>query len=90
MLPSAWPAIAAFSIFSVVAHWNDLYWPMVVVTDPNLMTPPLGIAYFRQSGEGAGQVGALMAGGVLVTAPLVIAFLFTQRHFVRGLTLARH
>jgi multiple sugar transport system permease protein len=28
MLPAAWPAVAAFSIFSVVAHWNDLYWPL--------------------------------------------------------------
>ncbi|MET3581467.1 multiple sugar transport system permease protein [Mesorhizobium robiniae] len=90
VLPSAWPAIAAFSIFSIVSHWNDLYWPLVVITDPDLMTPPLGIAYFRQAGEGAGHVGALMAGGVLVTAPLIVLFLFTQRHFVRGLTLARH
>src|SRR3546814_15412825 len=38
VLPSAWPAVAAFSIFSVVAHWNDLYWPLVVVTSTELMT----------------------------------------------------
>lgn len=89
MVPAAWPAIAAFSIFSVVAHWNDLYWPLVVVTSPEMMTPPLGIAHFRQGGEGTGHVGALMAGGVLVTAPLVAVFLFAQRHFIRGLTMAR-
>ena len=33
VVPSAWPAIAAFSVFSVVAHWNDLYWPLIVVSD---------------------------------------------------------
>jgi len=90
MLPAAWPAVASFSIFSIVAHWNDLYWPMVVITNRDMMTPSLGIAYFRQSGEGAGQVGALMAGGVLVTAPLVALFLAMQKHFVRGLVLGRH
>lgn len=90
VLPAAWPAIASFSIFSIVAHWNDLYWPLVVITDPDMMTPSLGIAYFRQSGEGAGQVGALMAGGVLVTAPLVVLFLLMQKHFVRGLVLSPH
>ncbi|MCA1493664.1 carbohydrate ABC transporter permease [Ensifer sp. NBAIM29] len=90
MLPAAWPAVASFSIFSIVAHWNDLYWPLVVTTNPDMMTPSLGIAYFRQSGEGAGHVGALMAGGVLVTAPLVAVFLLMQKHFIRGLVLGRH
>ena len=33
VVPSAWPAIAAFSVFSVVAHWNDLYWPLIVISD---------------------------------------------------------
>ncbi|TIX82691.1 MAG: carbohydrate ABC transporter permease [Mesorhizobium sp.] len=90
MLPAAWPAVVSFSIFSIVAHWNDLYWPMVVITNPDMMTASLGIAYFRQAGEGAGNVGALMAGGVLVTAPLVALFLLMQKHFIRGLVLGRH
>ncbi|MEX2696270.1 carbohydrate ABC transporter permease [Rhizobium mongolense] len=90
MLPAAWPAVASFSIFSIVAHWNDLYWPLVVTTNPDMMMPSLGIAYFRQVGEGTGNVGALMAGGVLVTAPLVALFLLMQKHFIRGLVLGRH
>ena len=89
MLPAAWPAVAAFSIFSVVAHWNDLYWPLIVVTSPEMMTPPYGIAFFRESGDGGGNdVGPLMAAGVLVTAPMVIGFLIAQQQFIRGLTLA--
>lgn len=90
MLPAAWPAIASFSIFSIVGHWNDLYWPLVVITDPDMMTPSLGIAYFRQSGDATGQIGALMAGGVVATAPLLALFLAMQKHFVRGLVLGRH
>jgi multiple sugar transport system permease protein len=34
--PSAWPAIAAFAVFSTVAHWNDLYWPLIVISDAKL------------------------------------------------------
>ncbi len=89
MLPAAWPAVAAFAVFSVVAHWNDLYWPLIVILRPELMTPPLGLATFRQSGDSAGNIGALMAGGVMITAPLVVLFIFAQKHFIRGMTLSR-
>ncbi|MCK0167700.1 carbohydrate ABC transporter permease [Jannaschia sp. S6380] len=87
MVPAAWPAVAAFATISIINHWNDLYWPLVVVTDRQMMTPPLGLATFRSSGESTGNVGALMAGGVMVTAPLVIAFMFFQRALIRGLGL---
>lgn len=86
MVPAAWPAVAAFATISVINHWNDLYWPLVVVTDTAMMTPPLGIAAFRATAESSGDVGALMAGGVIVTAPLVLGFLFFQRTLLRGLS----
>jgi multiple sugar transport system permease protein len=89
ILPAAWPAVAAFAIFSIVAHWNDLYWPLVVLLRPEMMTPPLGLATFRQSGDSAGNVGALMAGGVMITAPLVLLFAFAQKHFIQGMTLSK-
>ncbi len=87
MVPAAWPAVAAFATISIINHWNDLYWPLVVVTETDMMTPPLGLAAFRSSGESTGNVGALMAGGVIVTAPLVVAFVFFQRALIRGLGL---
>jgi multiple sugar transport system permease protein len=84
--PAALPAIAAFSVFSVVAHWNDLYWPLIVVTSRELAVPPLGILAFRDT-ESGGNYGALMAGAALVTAPLVLAFLLARRAFLRGITM---
>ncbi len=42
VVPSAWTAITAFSIFSIVAHWNDLYWPMIVIQRLEYAPPPLG------------------------------------------------
>ncbi|MBL8574916.1 MAG: carbohydrate ABC transporter permease [Hyphomicrobiaceae bacterium] len=86
IVPSAVPAIAAFSIFSVTSHWNDLYWPLVVTTDPGHATPPLGMMLFRDQETGS-NYGALMAGAAIITAPLVVVFLFAQRHFIRGITM---
>ena len=44
MAPTAIPALVAFGIFSVVAHWNDYFWPLIAVGEQSLYTPPLGIA----------------------------------------------
>ena len=46
MVPMALPAVIAFSIFSVVSHWNDLFWPLIAVRSESLMPPPLGIMAF--------------------------------------------
>lgn len=85
VLPSARPAIAAFAVFSMVAHWNDLYWPLIVVTDPQMATPPLGVVFFRNQESGS-DFGALMAAATVISAPLLLAFLLAQRAFVRGMT----
>ena len=84
VLPNAWPAATAFAIFSVVAHWNDLFWPLIVVNGGSHATPALGVLFFR-SDEAGDDFGALMAAAVVMTAPLVLAFLLAQRRFVEGI-----
>ena len=85
MAPSAIPALIAFGIFSVVAHWNDYFWPLIAVGEQSLYTPPLGIAHLKLNGEGTAY-GPLMAAATVVIAPLVLAFLLAQRRFVEGIT----
>jgi len=85
MAPAAIPALVAFGIFSVVAHWNDYFWPLIAVGDHSLYTPPLGIAFLKLNGEGTAY-GPLMAAATIVIAPLVLAFLLAQRRFVEGIT----
>ncbi|MCX7341942.1 MAG: carbohydrate ABC transporter permease [Hyphomicrobiales bacterium] len=86
IVPNAVPAATAFAIFSVVAHWNDLFWPLIVIQKGDLYTPAMGILAFR-SVEAGEDYGALMAAALLVTAPLVLAFLFAQRRFIEGITM---
>ncbi|OLP54815.1 sugar ABC transporter permease [Rhizobium rhizosphaerae] len=86
VVPNAWPAITAFSIFSVVAHWNDLYWPLIVVSNQAYATPPLGLLFFRAA-EAGDDYGALMAATLIITLPLLAAFLLAQKRFVEGITM---
>ena len=85
MLPTAIPAVTAFGIFSVVAHWNDYFWPLIAVGKKELYTPPLGVAFFRLN-DGGTDYGVLMAASTIVILPLVAAFLLAQRRFIEGVT----
>jgi len=84
--PSAWPAIAAFAVFSTVAHWNDLYWPLIVISDAKLAPPPLGMMFFADAETGS-NYGALTAAATILTAPLVLTFLIARRRFIDGITM---
>jgi multiple sugar transport system permease protein len=84
--PSAWPAIAAFAVFSIIAHWNDLYWPLIVINNVGLAPPPLGMMFFANAETGS-NYGALTAAATILTAPLVITFLFARRQFIQGITM---
>ncbi len=87
ILPASLPAVAAFSIFSVSYHWNDLYWPLIVVSSLDLAPPTLGILFFRDA-EGGDSLGPLMAAAAMITAPLLLLFLFAQRRFVQGVSMS--
>ena len=87
VMPNAWPAATAFATFSIVAHWNDLFWPLIVVQSHAMATPALGVLFFRAE-EAGNDVGALMAAAVMVTAPMIILFLLAQRRFIQGIATA--
>lgn len=86
VVPAAKPAISAFAVFSIVAHWNDLYWPLIVISDTKLAPPPLGMLFFTNA-EAGSNYGALMAGAAILTAPLVLCFLVARRQFIEGITM---
>lgn len=88
MLPTAIPALMAFGIFSVVAHWNDYFWPRIVITgNRDLFTPPLGIREFWSDLDGS-FYGPMMATACVIVTPLIVAFLVAQRRFIEGIMLS--
>ncbi|KCV81694.1 ABC transporter permease [Actibacterium atlanticum] len=88
MLPTAVPALMAFAIFSVVAHWNDYFWPRIVISgNRDLFTPPLGLREFKGDADGS-FFGPMMATATVIVTPLIVAFLIAQKRFIEGITLS--
>ncbi|WFS60904.1 carbohydrate ABC transporter permease [Pseudodesulfovibrio thermohalotolerans] len=86
MVPMAVPALTAFGIISVVAHWNDYFWPLIVLSSKHTYTPPLGVSFFAND-EAGNDYGALMAAATVIIAPLVVGFLAAQEKFIKGIAM---
>jgi sn-glycerol 3-phosphate transport system permease protein len=83
-LPLARPAMIAFSIVSVTAHWNEFLWPLMVINSPDKRPLTVGLAMFTLGAEGAQAWGVSAAGTLLVVAPLLVGFVLFQRRFVNS------
>ncbi|WP_431040312.1 carbohydrate ABC transporter permease [Streptomyces sp. P9-1] len=82
MLPLSRPMLAAVSIFVFIGAWNNFLWPFVSTSDPALMTLPVGITAVKDAyGVNYAQT---MASSVLAALPLVLVFVFFQRHIVKS------
>jgi len=82
--PLAKPAIIAFAIVSVTAHWNEFLWPLMVINSPDNRPLTVGLAMFTLGAEGAQAWGVSAAGTFLVVAPLLVGFALFQRRFVNS------
>ena len=86
VVPISLPAIATVALVNVVFEWNDYLWPLVIVSDPDMMTLPVGLTLLSNSESSVSSYGIVMAGTVLVVLPVLIVFAALQRHIVSGLT----
>jgi len=84
VLPVIRPALAALFVLRLMYSWNNLMWAFIMLRTEAMQTMPL-LVYLLQ-GETRTPYGMLMAACVLVTLPLVVAFLLFQRHFIGGIT----
>ena len=83
IMPLARPAVAAVAIFTFVSSWNDLLWPLLVLSNPEIMTVPVGLATVQ--GAFGIRYADTMALAILGAIPLVAVFLLFQRHIVEGI-----
>jgi len=81
-LPLARPALAALTILTLVAAWNQYIWPSIVMASPDKFPLSVGVLYL--SGAFSFKIRVVAAGAVLTVLPILIVFLFTQRYFLRG------
>lgn len=83
VLPTVRPALAALAIFLFLAQWNEFVYPLVVLRTPESFTIPVSLASLQ--GIGTTDYGQLMMGTFLSVLPILVLFLFLQRHFVAGI-----
>ena len=77
------PGIAASGVFAFVTSWNDLLWPLLVLSNPDIMTIPVGLATVQ--GAFGIRYADTMASAILGAIPLVAVFLLFQRNIVEGI-----
>jgi len=82
VMPLSRPAVATVAIFSFVGAWNAFLWPLIVLSDRDLLTLPVGVALLQQ--EFSTNIGLQMAGAVVGAVPMILLFLVFQRHFLEG------
>ena len=101
VVPMSTPALATVGLLIMLIYWNDWFQGLLYISNPHLMSLQYLLYQFSQNilmlNSSASQSNVstvvlptqsvLMAMAVLAIGPLVFAFFFTQRYFVRGITL---
>jgi multiple sugar transport system permease protein len=85
ILPLSKPALATLTIFTFMANWRSFYWPLVMVNSDAMKTLPLGLQSFL--GLHGAEWTLLMAGSMMMIAPMIIVFVVGQRWFISGIQL---
>ena len=83
VLPLSRPLIAALVIFTFMWRWNEFVWPLIVLTDANSYTLPVGLQFLVQ--QFGSNFGPLLAMSFVSMLPMLIVFGIFQRYFVEGI-----
>jgi len=85
-LPIMKPAIATQAIFSFVSSWNNLFTPLVLLTDAKKYTMPIMVSLLKGDIYRT-EFGAVYLGLSLTVLPLIVVYLFLAKYIVAGVAL---
>ena len=83
--PNIKPTLVTVAILTFIGSWNEVLWPLIVIRDEKLMTMPQLVTLFAVGGRADAQLGVKIAAAVLLAIPVMIAFLFFQKHFIQSM-----
>ena len=83
--PNIKPTLVTVAILSFIGSWNEVLWPLIVIRNEQLMTMPQLVTLFAVGGRADSQLGVKIAAAVLLALPVMIAFLFFQKHFIQSM-----
>ena len=86
ILPLAMPGVFTAGILVFISAWNDFLFANVLTSTDAARTAPVALSFFRGASQFTDPSGAIAAGAVVVTIPILIMVLIFQRRIVSGLT----
>lgn len=84
LLPVALPGMSATALYIFITSWNEYVFAALLAQDEAVRTLPVALQFFIT--EFTVNWGMLAAGGVIVSLPVILLFVFLQRHLISGLT----
>lgn len=84
VLPLAKPALAAQTVFIFMSAWNNFMMPLVILSDEEMFTLPLGLNSFK--GQYISYWNYIMAASMIFTIPALLIYAFFNRFFIKGVT----
>ena len=86
VVPLMKPAIATQAIFAYVGSWNNLFTPMILLTDKNKKTLPVMVALLNGDIYKK-EYGAIYLGLLATVLPLIVVYAFLSKYIVEGVAL---
>ena len=83
--PNIKPTLVTVAILTFIGSWNEVLWPLIAIRNEQLMTMPQLVTLFAVGGRADAQLGVKIAAAVLLALPVMVAFLFFQRHFIQSM-----
>ncbi len=84
VLPLSKPGLAAVGIFTFIHAWNEFLYALVLLSSDEKLTLPIGL--YRLLDSETVDWGEVLAATSMMVAPVLVVFLFYERHLVGGLT----
>lgn len=83
-LPIAMPAISTTIILNTILLWNEFLYAVVLITDEDKRTLPLGIQRFM--GDQLEDIGMIATGLMIAIIPVVLIYMFFSEKLIQGMT----
>lgn len=83
LVPTSRPALVTMAMLVFMWTWNEFLLPLVMISGEAHRTAPLGLTFFQ--GQHTTQFSLLAAAAMIVALPVVVLYLFLQRHFISGM-----
>jgi ABC-type glycerol-3-phosphate transport system permease component len=84
IFPLSWPAVMTAILLQFITSWNAFIIPLITAIDERLYTLQIGMSYF--SSALYVDFKSIMALGSIITIPIIIIYVFTQKRVIRGIT----